>query len=71
MLRRGDSYQEVICVKKKADLRKSGLLFGVMLLLFAAGVTLNGCGASKVKMLEIVHLQTDYRVNPIGIDVSA
>ncbi len=68
MLRRGDSYQEVICVKEKADLRKSGLLFGVMLLFFAAGVMLNGCGASKVKMLEIVHLQTNYRVNPIGID---
>ncbi len=55
-------------VEGKADLRKSGLLFGVMLLVLVAGVTLNGCGASKVKMLEIVHLQTNYRVNPIGID---
>ena len=55
-------------MEKKAGLKRSGLLFGVMLLVLAAGVTLNGCGASKVKMLAIVHLQTDYRVNPIGID---
>ncbi len=52
--------------EKKAGLKRSGLLFGVMLLLFAAGVTLNGCGAAKVA--EVVNLQTDYRVNPVGID---
>ena len=55
-------------MEKKAGLKRSGLLFGVTLLFFAAGVTLNGCGASKVKMLAIFHLQTDYRVNPVGID---
>ena len=67
MLHRGDRGQKITYVKK-ADLRKSGLLFGIILLFIAAGVTLNGCGASKVKMVEIVNLQTDYRVNPVGID---
>ena len=67
MLHRGDRGQKITYVKK-ADLRKSGLLFGVILLFIAVGVTLNGCGASKVKMVEIVNLQTDYRVNPVGID---
>lgn len=59
--RRSDENRE-----KKAGLKRSGLLFGVMLLFFAAGVTLNGCGAAKVA--EVVNLQTDYRVNPVGID---
>ena len=53
-------------MEKKAGLKRSGLLFGVMLLFFAVGVTLNGCGAAKVA--EVVNLQTDYRVNPVGID---
>lgn len=59
--RRSDENRE-----KKAGLKRSGLLLGVMLLFFAAGVTLNGCGAAKVA--EVVNLQTDYRVNPVGID---
>ena len=55
-------------MERKAGLKRTGLLFGVMLLLFTAGVTLTGCGASKVKTAEIVNQQTDYRVNPVGID---
>ena len=68
MLHRRKRYQEMLYVRRKADLGKSGLLFGVMLLLFTAGVALTGCGASKVKTAEIVNQQTDYRVNPVGID---
>lgn len=68
MLHRRNRYQEMLYVRRKADLGKSGLLLGVMLLFFAAGVTLTGCGTSKVKTAEIVNQQTDYRVNPVGID---
>lgn len=68
MLHRRNRYQEMIYVRRKADLGKSGLLFGIILLFFAAGVALTGCGASKVKTAEIVNQQTDYRVNPVGID---
>ena len=56
--------------KRKAGLKPSGLLFGVVLLVGSMGMTITGCGASKVKELEIVHLQTNYRVNPVGIDDS-
>jgi len=55
-------------MERKAGLKRTGLLFGVILFLFVAGVTLNSCGASKVKTAEIVNQQTDYRVNPVGID---
>lgn len=68
MLHRRKRYQEMLYVRRKADLGKSGLLFGVILLFFTAVVALTGCGASKVKTAEIVNQQTDYRVNPVGID---